>query len=64
MLIHEVGRLYTDQQLVTMIKKGFVASTFTPDQIPIPNLRTNCLFAVNQSDKYCPILNLSKPDSN
>ena len=54
MLIHEVGRFFTDQ-LVTMIKKGFVASLFKPDQIPIPNLRINCLFAVNQSDKYCPI---------
>ena len=63
MLIHEVGRFYTDQ-LVTMIKKGFVAGPFTPDQIPIPNLRINCLFAVNQSDKYRPILNLSKPDGN
>ena len=57
MLIHEVGKYYTDQ-LVTMIKKGFVAGPFTPDQIPIPNLRINCLFAVNQSDKYRPIYSL------
>ena len=63
MLIHEVGRFYTDQ-LVTMLKKGFVSGPYEPHQIPIPNLRINCLFAVNQSDKYRPILNLSKPDGN
>ena len=57
----EVARHYTDQ-LATMIKKKFVAGPF--DSPPFPNFRTNSLFAVNQSDKYCPILNLSKPDGN
>lgn len=57
----EVGRAYTDQ-LVTMIKKGFVAGPFP--EPPIENLRINSLFAVNQADKYRPILNLSKPEGN
>ena len=57
----EVARHYTDQ-LATMIKKKFVAGPF--DSPPFPNFRTNSLFAVNQSDKYRPILNLSKPDGN
>ena len=56
-----VSRHYTDQ-LATMIKKGFVAGPF--DESPVPNLRLNSNFAVNQSDKYRPILNLSKPDGN
>ena len=60
-LLPEVARHYTDQ-LATMIKKGFVAGPF--DESPIPNLRINSLFAVNQSDKYRPILNLSKPEGN
>ena len=60
-LLPEVARHYTDQ-LATMIKKGFVAGPF--DESPVPNLRLNSLFAVNQSDKYRPILNLSKPDGN
>ena len=57
----EVARHYTDQ-LATMVKKGFVAGPF--DKSPIPNLRINSLFAVNQADKYRPILNLSKPEGN
>ena len=57
----EVGRAYTDQ-LVTMIKKGFVAGPFL--ESPVENLRINSLFAVNQADKYRPILNLSKPEGN
>lgn len=57
----EVARHYTDQ-LATMVKKGFVAGPF--DESPIPNLRINSLFAVNQADKYRPILNLSKPKGN
>lgn len=57
----DVGRFYTDQ-LATMVKNGFVAGPF--DTSPLPNLRLNSLFAVNQSDKYRPILNLSKPEGN
>ena len=56
-----VGKYYTDQ-LATMIKKKFVCGPF--ETSPIPNLRINSLFAVQQSDKYRPILNLSKPDGN
>ena len=57
----EVGKHYTDQ-LATMVKNKFVAGPY--DTSPIPNLRLNSLFAVNQSDKYRPILNLSKPEGN
>lgn len=57
----EVARYYTDQ-LVTMVKNKFVAGPF--DTSPIPNLRINSLFAINQSDKYRPILNLSTPEGN
>ena len=61
MFLPHVGKHYTDQ-LATMIKKKFVCGPF--DTSPIPNLRINSLFAVQQSDKYRPILNLSKPDGN
>lgn len=47
----EVAQFYTDQ-LVTMIKNGFVAGPFEPDDVPVKDLRINSLFAVNQSDKY------------
>ena len=59
----EVGQFYTDQ-LATMISKKHVCGPYDPDKVPIKDLRINSLFAVNQSDKYRPILNLSKPDGN
>lgn len=60
-LLPDVAQFYTDQ-LATMVKKGYVCGPF--DESPIENLRINSLFAVNQSDKYRPILNLSKPEGN
>ncbi len=47
---------------VSMIKKGFVAGPCL--ESPVEYLQINSLFAVNQADKYKPILNLSKPEGN
>lgn len=60
-LLPDVAHYYTDQ-LASMVKKGYVSGPF--DDSPIPGLRINSLFAVNQGDKYRPILNLSKPEGN
>lgn len=57
--LQKVGCQFTDQ-LVTMIKKGYVSGPF--DQPPIVNLRINSLFVVEQTDKFRPILNLSAPE--
>ena len=59
----EVAQFYTDQ-LATMVKKRFVCGPYDPEDVPVENLRLNSLFAVNQADKYRPILNLSKPEGN
>lgn len=53
------GSFFTDQ-LVTMIKKGFVSGPFS--EPPFDNLRVNSLFIIEQPDKYRPILNLSAPE--
>lgn len=59
--LQTVGCQFTDQ-LVSMIKKGYVSGPF--DQPPFENLRINSLFVVEQTDKYRPILNLSAPEGN
>ena len=43
----EVCKHYTDQ-LATKVKNKFVAGPY--DTSPIPNLRLNSLFAINQSN--------------
>ena len=59
--LQKIGSQYTDQ-LVTMIKKGYVSGPFL--ESPFPNARINSLFVVEQTDKYRPILNLSAPEGN
>lgn len=54
---------YTDQ-LCTWLKQGFVAGPFDEDKLPIDNVRINQLFALEQKDKFRPILNLSYPPGN
>ncbi len=58
-----VGVGYTDQ-LCSWLKQGFVAGPFDKDKLPIENLRINQLFALEQKDKFRPILNLSYPPGN
>lgn len=57
----EIGKYFTDQ-MVSFIKKKFISGPFI--EKPFPNLRVNSLFAVEQKDKYRPILNLSAPVGN
>ena len=57
----KIGSFYTDQ-LVTLLKKKFISGPFI--ESPIESLRVNSLFAIEQGDKYRPILNLSAPEGN
>ena len=57
----KIGSFYTDQ-LVSLLKKKFISGPFI--ESPIENLRINSLFAIEQNDKYRPILNLSAPEGN
>ncbi len=59
--LQKIGSQFTDQ-LVTMIKKGYVSGPFLKS--PFDNARINSLFVVEQTDKYRPILNLSAPEGN
>lgn len=59
----KIGSFYTDQ-LVTMQKKKYISGPFSLEDPPIENVRINSLFAVEQHDKYRPILNLSAPKGN
>ena len=61
MINQKIGSYFTDQ-LVTMMKKGFVSGPF--QHSPFENARINSLFVVEQTDKYRPILNLSSPIGN
>lgn len=54
-----VGAHYTDE-LVTMIKKGFVCGPY--NEPPLEDLRCNPLFAIEQKDKWRTILNMSYPE--
>lgn len=59
MFVPRIGARYTDE-LVTMIKKGFVCGPY--DEPPMEDIRCNPLFVIEQRDKWRTILNMSYPE--
>lgn len=57
----KVGKVFTDN-LVSALLNKFVCGPF--DNPPIPGVRLNQLFVVEQEEKLRPILNLSAPPSS